>query len=272
MRTLVLAAFVVVSSAACTAKHQESAPRVNPVVPAPYKVKVAVAKTETGDWECRAERRDKNGSTSAYRVLAVPGEEKSTGWTLGNREDDVRVPGPDGGRVLHVAFAPLHDPEGEQRGLVVVFEDISGVLASQRALAWEEMARQVAHEIKNPLTPIKLSLQHLQRLQGDPPADFPVILERNLDLVLAEIGRLERIAGEFSRFGAGSKTSTVSRGRRRGTWPPRSPYVAAELVPRVAQRGAPDESGAYVWRRGVRAEIQKSPRPTCDRGRRRTAD
>jgi PAS domain S-box-containing protein len=123
------------------------------------------------------------------------------------REDDVRVPGPDGGRILHVAFAPLHGEGGERRGLVVVFEDISDVLASQRALAWEEMARQVAHEIKNPLTPIKLSLQHLRRLQAEPPADFAAVLERNLELVLAEIGRLERIAGEFSRFGAVSKVA-----------------------------------------------------------------
>ncbi len=120
------------------------------------------------------------------------------------REDEVRLPGPDGGRILHVAFAPLHGEGGERRGLVVVFEDISDVLASQRALAWEEMARQVAHEIKNPLTPIKLSLQHLRRLLAEPPPDFSALLQRNLDLVLAEIGRLERIAGEFSRFGAAS--------------------------------------------------------------------
>jgi PAS domain S-box-containing protein len=118
------------------------------------------------------------------------------------REDEVRLPGPQGGRILHLAFAPLHGEGGERRGLVIVFEDISDVLASQRALAWEEMARQVAHELKNPLTPIKLSLQHLRRLQSDPPPDFAAVLQRNLDLVLAEIGRLERIAGEFSRFGA----------------------------------------------------------------------
>jgi nitrogen fixation/metabolism regulation signal transduction histidine kinase len=67
------------------------------------------------------------------------------------------------------------------------------------------MARQVAHEIKNPLTPIKLSLQHVARLLESPPADLPSRLRRTLDLVLSEIGRLERIAGEFSRFGASGR-------------------------------------------------------------------
>ena len=117
------------------------------------------------------------------------------------REDEVRLGAAGAGRTLHLVFAPLRGEGGERRGLVVVFEDISGIVASQRMLAWEEMARQVAHEIKNPLTPIKLSLQHLHRLQHEPPEDFAAVLERNLDLVLSEIGRLERIAGEFSRFG-----------------------------------------------------------------------
>ncbi|MFN2433412.1 MAG: ATP-binding protein [Gemmatimonadota bacterium] len=118
------------------------------------------------------------------------------------REEELRLANGEAQRTLHLTFAPLVGEGGERRGLVVVFEDLSGVLASQRALAWEEMARQVAHEIKNPLTPIKLALQHLQRLQRKPPSDMPELLERNLDLVLSEIGRLERIAGEFSRFGS----------------------------------------------------------------------
>ncbi|HEY7529188.1 MAG TPA: ATP-binding protein, partial [Gemmatimonadota bacterium] len=118
------------------------------------------------------------------------------------REDEVRLADGDGSRTLHLTFAPLVGEAGERRGLVVVFEDLSAVLASQRAVAWEEMARQVAHEIKNPLTPIKLSLQHVGRLLERPPADLPARLRRTLELVLSEIGRLERIAGEFSRFGA----------------------------------------------------------------------
>ncbi|MBA2565800.1 MAG: PAS domain-containing protein, partial [Gemmatimonadetes bacterium] len=118
------------------------------------------------------------------------------------REEEVQLATNGTARTLHLTLAPLVGEGGERRGLVVVFEDLSHVLASQRSQAWEEMARQVAHEIKNPLTPIKLSLQHLQRVERESPADLKPMLGRSLDLVLSEIGRLERIAGEFSRFGA----------------------------------------------------------------------
>lgn len=104
-------------------------------------------------------------------------------------------------RHYHVVFTGLREPGGsEDRGLVVAFEDISANVASQRVLAWGEMARQVAHEIKNPLTPMKLSLQHLERTVDDRPDNFEELFRANLDLVLSEIDRLERIAGNFARF------------------------------------------------------------------------
>jgi signal transduction histidine kinase len=71
-----------------------------------------------------------------------------------------------------------------------------------RVLAWGEMARQIAHEIKNPLTPIKLSVQHLLRAYGDGRADFGNILQTNVAQILNEIDRLSEIARAFSRYGA----------------------------------------------------------------------
>lgn len=73
---------------------------------------------------------------------------------------------------------------------------------SARVLAWGDMARQVAHEIKNPLTPIKLSIQHLRRSYRDRHPDFPVILHDNIGQILTEIDRLASIAAAFSRYGA----------------------------------------------------------------------
>ncbi len=73
---------------------------------------------------------------------------------------------------------------------------------SARVLAWGEMARQVAHEIKNPLTPIKLAVQHLRRAHADQRPDFPEVLDRNVEQVLLEIDRLADIARAFSRYGA----------------------------------------------------------------------
>ncbi|MHC4925522.1 MAG: sensor histidine kinase, partial [Planctomycetota bacterium] len=87
-------------------------------------------------------------------------------------------------------------------GVVIALEDVTDELRTERVLAWGEMARQVAHEVKNPLTPIKLSVQHLKRAWHDRPDDFDSILTRNADAILREIDRLAAIAHSFSRFGA----------------------------------------------------------------------
>lgn len=75
-------------------------------------------------------------------------------------------------------------------------------LRTARILAWGEMARQVAHEIKNPLTPIKLSVQHIRRAYLDRRPDYDEILESNVEQILHEIDRLAEIARAFSRYGA----------------------------------------------------------------------
>ena len=76
------------------------------------------------------------------------------------------------------------------------------VARAERVLAWGEMARQVAHEIKNPLTPIRLGVQHLRRARSDPRVDFDQVLSDNVRRILAEIDRLDEIARSFSRYGS----------------------------------------------------------------------
>jgi signal transduction histidine kinase len=76
------------------------------------------------------------------------------------------------------------------------------VARAERVLAWGEMARQVAHEIKNPLTPIRLGVQHLRRARSDPRVDYDTILNDNVRRILAEIDRLDEIARSFSRYGS----------------------------------------------------------------------
>ncbi len=70
----------------------------------------------------------------------------------------------------------------------------------QRELAWKEMAQQVAHEIKNPLTPIKLSIQHLRQAYKDNVADFGGLLTRISETLLEQVDALSNIASEFSQF------------------------------------------------------------------------
>jgi nitrogen fixation/metabolism regulation signal transduction histidine kinase len=84
---------------------------------------------------------------------------------------------------------------------VDALDDATALTRAARVLAWGEMARQVAHEIKNPLTPIRLGIQHLQRArerQGG--RDFDATLAETAERILAEIDRLDAIARAFSRF------------------------------------------------------------------------
>lgn len=71
-----------------------------------------------------------------------------------------------------------------------------------RVVAWGEMARQVAHEIKNPLTPMRLGLQHLRRLAEDGSAELPEKIDETVTRLLGEIDRLDRIARSFARYGS----------------------------------------------------------------------
>jgi signal transduction histidine kinase len=92
--------------------------------------------------------------------------------------------------------------EGPLGGAVLSLEDVTDELRTERILAWGEMAQQVAHEVKNPLTPIKLSVQHLQRAWEDRRSGFGEILNKNVEVILREIEHLAAIARSFSRFGA----------------------------------------------------------------------
>ena len=103
--------------------------------------------------------------------------------------------------------------EGQPGGVVVNLEDVTDELRSERILAWGEMAKQVAHEVKNPLTPMKLSVQHLIRAWEDQRRDFAGILNRNAGAILGEIDRLASIARSFSRLaspGAADKGPLVA--------------------------------------------------------------
>jgi len=102
------------------------------------------------------------------------------------------------GRDLRVRLTRLSRGGG---GVVLTLDDVTDLARAQRVFAWGEMARQVAHEIKNPLTPIRLGVQHLRRARADRREDFDAILERNVTRILAEIDRLDEIARSFSKFG-----------------------------------------------------------------------
>ena len=79
-------------------------------------------------------------------------------------------------------------------------ESASLLAKSERQMAWKEMARQVAHEIKNPLTPMRLNIQHLQRSINDNPDDIQDRINKFSLVMIEQIDTLSRIASEFSNF------------------------------------------------------------------------
>jgi signal transduction histidine kinase len=112
---------------------------------------------------------------------------------------DVPVEHTVAGRRVSAQQARLAGPLG---GVVVALTDVTDVSRAERVLAWGEMARQVAHEIKNPLTPMRLGMQHLQRVWQERPGEYDGVLHDTAERMLGEIDRLDRIARAFSRFAA----------------------------------------------------------------------
>ena len=90
--------------------------------------------------------------------------------------------------------------EAYNQALSALEASVDQLKQNEREMAWREMARQVAHEIKNPLTPMRLSVQHLQRAQKQNPEDAPQLVERMAQTLLEQIDALTRIADAFSNY------------------------------------------------------------------------
>ncbi|MBI4168657.1 MAG: HAMP domain-containing protein, partial [Acidobacteria bacterium] len=103
-------------------------------------------------------------------------------------------------RRLRAVFIPFVPEEGAPPGLIVLLEDVTEIVRSGRLAAWAEMARRVAHEIKNPLTPIQLSVEHIRRLWAADDTRFRAVLGECLDNIQKQVGVLRRIALEFSAY------------------------------------------------------------------------
>ena len=103
-------------------------------------------------------------------------------------------------RLLKVSITGLRDASG-YLGLLVVFDDLTDVVKAQRALAWQEVARRIAHEIKNPLTPIRLSTERMQKKWEQKDSDFAEVFQRSTKTIIKEVDSLRSLVDEFSRFG-----------------------------------------------------------------------
>lgn len=102
--------------------------------------------------------------------------------------------------LLRLFITSLRDAENFT-GTLVVFDDLTEITRAQRAIAWQEVARRIAHEIKNPLTPIKLSTDLMVKKWQNKDEDFDKVFDRSTKTIVREVESLKRLVDEFSRFG-----------------------------------------------------------------------
>jgi two-component system, NtrC family, nitrogen regulation sensor histidine kinase NtrY len=101
-------------------------------------------------------------------------------------------------RSLSVQVASEHGPFTP--GYVVTFDDITDLVSAQRTAAWADVARRIAHEIKNPLTPIQLSAERLKRKYGKQVGEDREVFEQCTDTIIRQVGDIGRMVDEFSSF------------------------------------------------------------------------
>jgi two-component system nitrogen regulation sensor histidine kinase NtrY len=89
---------------------------------------------------------------------------------------------------------------GSDSGYVVTFDDITDLVSAQRTAAWADVARRIAHEIKNPLTPIQLSAERLKRKYGREVTSDPEVFSQCTDTIIRQVGDIGRMVDEFSSF------------------------------------------------------------------------
>ncbi len=153
------------------------------------------------------DRRVSIANASAVRLLGRPGEDGVVGQPLlhiaaeldalvdaGAREAVVQVGEGADARTLAVRIAHI------DRGPILTFDDVTQQLVDQRRAAWSDVARRIAHEIKNPLTPIQLAAERLQRRYGSKIESDDGTFARLTETIVRQVGDLRRMVDEFSSF------------------------------------------------------------------------
>ena len=110
------------------------------------------------------------------------------------------------GEIRHFRLKTAPDPVG---GCVLTFDDTTRLVSAQRQMAWRDVARRIAHEIRNPLTPIQLSTERLKRRYGKLIKDDDGVFDRCIDTILRQVSDIGRMVEEFSNFARMPKPSVA---------------------------------------------------------------
>lgn len=126
--------------------------------------------------------------------------EELAGSESGAIERQMKISLPDRVVTLLCFANSLKDEEGHDLGVVLVFEDMTYLVKAQRMAAWREVARRIAHEIKNPLTPIQLNAQRIRRKYMDVLGGDAHVLDQCTRTIVDQVEQLKNLVNEFSKF------------------------------------------------------------------------
>ncbi|MCM1128706.1 MAG: ATP-binding protein [Alistipes senegalensis] len=143
--------------------------------------------------------------TQAFSELSAQtaASEKKAGWHYWQKQIEIPwlpAEGEDMHDIMLLARGSRLPVEGEN-GYIIVFDDITDIISAQRSLAWGEVARRLAHEIKNPLTPIQLSAERLQmKLAGKLPEQEAQFLGKNTQTIINQVTAMKRMVDDFRNY------------------------------------------------------------------------
>jgi two-component system nitrogen regulation sensor histidine kinase NtrY len=126
--------------------------------------------------------------------------EEVTNAIGGTIKRQIRLSLPDGTLTLLISVSVLKDEHENYMGLVVVFDDLTELQKAQRAAAWREVARRIAHEVKNPLTPIQLSAQRLRKRYLAEFSENGKVFDECTKTIIGQVDELKTLVNEFSNF------------------------------------------------------------------------
>ncbi len=151
----------------------------------------------------------KKALTSDSLIPIVDFIDEITGFNQSAVERQLTLPFSQKTVFLYIRANMLFDGEGNYLGLVLVAEDLTQIQQAQRAFAWREVARRIAHEVKNPLTPIKLSAQRLRKKFKPQIDNDGRIFDECTGTIINEVDQLKELVNEFSNFARMPATKPV---------------------------------------------------------------
>jgi two-component system nitrogen regulation sensor histidine kinase NtrY len=114
---------------------------------------------------------------------------------------EIQMAGKEGTKLIKIQVNLLRDDQGRKMGMVMVLDDLTELQRAQRMTAWKEVARRIAHEIKNPLTPVKLSAQRLRRRYLERlDEEGAEVFDECTTTIIEQVDHLQNLVNEFHRF------------------------------------------------------------------------